>query len=78
MKQETAVVTQAAATVHDLHKQLVQIAADEIRRLPEHLEHLTPAERVRFVLAILPYTAPKVEKCATNYAADGDGWGWGE
>ncbi len=69
-------VAQAPATVHDIHKQLVQIAADEIRRLPEHLEQLTPAERVRFVLAVLPYTAPKVEKCATDYAANGDGFGW--
>lgn len=75
MKQETAITTtpatQRAATVHDIHRQLVQIAAAEIARLPEHLEQLTPAERVRFVLAVLPYTAPKVERVDTDF----DTWG---
>ena len=78
MKQDAAIVKAAegAATVHTIHKQLLQIAAAEIARLPEHLEQLQPVERVRFVLAVLPYTAPKVEKCATDYAANGDGLGW--
>ena len=81
MKQDTAVIVtqadaQGAATVHTIHKQLVQIAAAEIAKIPEHLEKLTPAERVRFVLAVLPYTAPKVERVATDYAASGDGLGW--
>jgi len=81
MKQDTAVIvtqaaTEGAATVHTIHKQLVQIAAAEIAKLPEHLEKLTPAERVRFVLAVLPYTAPKVERVATDYARNGDGLGW--
>lgn len=80
MEQETTITkpaarTAQAATVHTIHKQLVQIAAAEIARLPEHLEQLTPAERVRFVLAVLPYTAPKVEKVGTDYAQFGDGWG---
>lgn len=74
MKQENAIVTQATATVHDIHKQLLAVAAREIAKLPEHLEQLTPAERVRFVLAVLPYTAPKVEKVNTDYATFGDGW----
>lgn len=76
MSQDVETVAPArAASVHDIHRQLVEIAAREIAKLPEHLEHLTPAERVRFVLSVLPYTAPKVEKCATDYATFGDGWG---
>lgn len=75
MKQENAIVKQAAANVHDIHKQLLAVAAAEIAKLPEHLESLTPAERVRFVLAVLPYTAPRVEKVGTDYATFGDGWG---
>lgn len=75
MKQDVAIVKQAPATVHEIHKQLLAVAAAEIAKLPEHLEQLTPAERVRFVLAVLPYTAPKVEKVNTDYATFGDGWG---
>ena len=76
MSKDAEIVAPArAATVHDIHKQLVEIAAREIAKLPEHLEQLTPADRVRFVLAVLPYTAPKVEKCATDYATFGDAWG---
>lgn len=72
-------ITKQVATVYDIHKQLVQIAADEIALLPEHLKDLTAAERVRFVLAVLPYTAPHVEKVSTNYADWGNssgGGGW--
>ena len=81
MKNDAVIVAQDAAeigaTVHTIHKQLVEIAAAEISKLPEHLEHLTPAERVRFVLAVLPYTAPRVEKVATDYAKTGDNtFGW--
>lgn len=60
--------TDARVTTKEIHKQLLAIANREIARLPEHLEQLTPPERVRFVLAILPYTAPRVEKCALNYS----------
>lgn len=76
MDTPTVTKTEATATVHDLHKRLLKIAYDEIQRLPEHLEHLTPAERVRFVLAVLPYTAPRVDKVGTNYAEDGGAFGW--
>ena len=69
-----ATTAKAPATVHELHKRLLEVAAAEIERLPEHLNALTPAERVRFILAVLPYTAPKVDKCTTSYAQDGDGW----
>lgn len=64
-------------TTKTLHQQLQAIAAAELERLPEFLEQLTPAERVRTVLQLLPYTAPKVEKVTTTY---GEGWasGWGD
>ena len=75
MKQDTAIVRAAEkkASVLEIHRDLVRIMAAEIQRLPEHLEQLTPAERVRFVLAVLPYTAPKVEKVDTDFATWG-GW----
>lgn len=59
MKKETPPAEVDALAIH---KQLLKIAADEIARLPEHLAALTPAERVRFVLSVLPYTAPRVDK----------------
>lgn len=79
-KENTGLTDQATnggASVFTIHRQLLQIAADEIARIPEHLEQMTPAERVRFVLAVLPYTAPKVEKVDTDFAAYGNvkiGW----
>lgn len=57
-----------------IHKQLQEIVADEITRFPELLEQVTPAERIRFVLAILPYTAPKVETCATHFGEGFTSW----
>lgn len=57
-----------------IHKQLQEIAAAEIARIPELLEQVTPAERIRFILAILPYTAPKVETCATHFGEGFTGW----
>ena len=63
------------ATALSIHRQLLQIATAEIAKLPEHLEQLQPADRVRFVLAILPYTAPKMEKCATDFSIYGGFWG---
>lgn len=64
--------TTANVSTKTLHQQLQAIAAAELARLPEFLEQLTPAERVRTVLQLLPYTAPKVEKVTTTY---GEGWG---
>ena len=66
---------QTPITSKSIHKQLQAIAAEELAKIPEYLEQLTPAERVRTVLQLLPYTAPKVEKVTTTY---GEGWasGW--
>ena len=62
-----------SVTSLSIHKQLQDIAAQELAALPQHLESLKPAERVRFLLAILPYTAPRVETCKTHYG-EGNGF----
>ena len=41
---------QTPITSKSIHKQLQAIAAGELAKIPEYLEQLTPAERVRFVL----------------------------
>lgn len=74
MKKHDDIEKRPPVTVHAIHKQLLAVAAAEIAKLPEHLEQLTPAERVRFILAVLPYTAPKVDKVQTDFAQLGDGW----
>lgn len=62
-------------TTKAIHKRLQEIAAQELAKLPEYLDQLTPAERVRFVLAILPYTAPRVESCGTTFGENlNAGW----
>lgn len=45
------------------------------KTLHQQLQAIAAAERVRTVLQLLPYTAPKVEKVTTTY---GEGWasGW--
>lgn len=73
-KTQQAAAEQQAVTSKTLHKQLQEIAARELAALPQYLEQLTPAERVRAVLAILPYTAPKVETCSTHYGTPGGAW----
>ena len=54
------------ATVKGIHGQLKAIMAQEIERLPELLEALPPQERIKAVLQLLPYCAPKVETCNTS------------
>ena len=71
-KEQTEMVQQAPLT-KDLHGRLKEIVRKEIERLPELLEQLEPKERVRNVLALLPYVTPKVETVATDY---GEPWGW--
>ena len=61
-------------TVKDLHGQLKAIMARELEQLPELLEALPPAERIKAVLQLLPYTAPKVETCKTDF---GEPFTWG-
>ena len=54
MKQDGNV---AASTIRNTLKRIV---ADEINHLPERLEGLTPQERVRVLLSVLPYVAPRI------------------
>lgn len=54
-------------TVKGLHGQLKAIMARELERLPELLEALPPQERIKAVLQLLPYTAPKVETCTKDF-----------
>lgn len=56
-----------SVTSKTIHRQLQAIAAEELEKIPEYLAQLTPAERVRFILAILPFTAPRVETVDANY-----------
>ena len=63
--------TEQAVTSASIHKQLQEIAAREIATLPDYLEKLTPSERVRFVLSILPYTAPKLETVQAHFGEPG-------
>lgn len=74
MSKTQQAAAEQAVTTKTIHKQLQEIAARELATLPEYLEQLTPAERVRAVLAILPYTAPKVETCSTHYGVPGGAW----
>ena len=60
-------------TVKGLRGQLKAIMADELARLPELLEALPPQERIKAVLQLLPYCAPKVETCNTSF---GEPFSW--
>lgn len=42
-----------------IHQQLQELAAREITALTNQVDQLQPAERLRFLLAILPYVTPK-------------------
>jgi hypothetical protein len=65
--------TTPTVTTKSLHRALKDVMARELAQLPDLLEALPPAERIKAVLQLLPYTAPKVEQCSSEY---GDGFGW--
>jgi hypothetical protein len=56
-----------APTTKGLHVCLKDIVSKELARLPDLLEQLEPKERVRTILALLPYVTPKVETVATDF-----------
>jgi len=73
-KAQTEIV-QEAPTTKGLHGRLKDIVSKELARLPELLEQLEPKERVRTILALLPYVTPKVEAVATDFGeAFSMGW----
>ena len=63
-----------APTTKGLHGRLKDIVQKEMERLPELFEQLEPKERVRTILALLPYVTPKIETVATDY---GEPFSWG-
>lgn len=70
--ENTVVVRELGINTNALHKRLKEIVSKELEGLPALLEKLEPKERVRNVLALLPYVTPKVETVATDY---GEPWG---
>lgn len=60
----------------DLHAQLMQIVADELERLPETLGAMEPAARVKVLLKLLPYVAPKIETVGEEYGEKRELCGW--
>lgn len=58
---------QEPATRKDLHAQLKKIVAQELERLPETLEKMEPNARVKCLLQLLPYVAPKIETVGDEY-----------
>ena len=63
-----------APTTKGLHGRLKDIVQKEMERLPDLLEQLEPKERVRTILALLPYVTPKIETVATDF---GEPFSWG-
>lgn len=54
-------------TTKSIHKQLKQIIANEIEQLPELLGKLDPQDRIKAVLQLMPYVAPKMESCEATF-----------
>lgn len=67
----------AQPTAKDLHARLKEIVQREIDNLPAALEELEPKERVKTLLALLPYVAPKVTNVAADYGEPMAGFDWG-
>lgn len=59
------------ATIRGLHGQLKAIMARELEQLPATLEALPPQERIKAVIELLQYAAPKLKpEQAKQDAAD--------
>lgn len=72
-QENTVIVRETGARTSEMHKRLKEIVSKELEGLPALLEQLEPKERVRNILALLPYVTPKVETVATDY---GEPWSW--
>lgn len=58
-----------------LNDRLRDILAVELEQLPATLEALPPQERIKAIIELLPYAAPKI-KPAQEKADSPDGWEW--
>ena len=58
-----------------LNDRLREILAVEMEQLPATLEALPPQERIKAIIELLPYAAPKI-KPAQEQADSPDGWEW--
>lgn len=55
-----------------LNERLRDILADELAQLPETLAGLPPQERIKAIIELLPYAAPKLKpEQAKDTTADG-------
>ena len=58
-----------------LNERLRDILADELAQLPATLAALPPQERIKAVIELLPYAAPKL-KPAQEKDNNPTGWDW--
>lgn len=58
-----------------LNDRLREILAVEMEQLPATLEALPPQERIKAIIELLPYAAPKI-KPAQEKDNSPDGWEW--
>lgn len=53
-----------------IHRSLKELVLKELDNLPALLEGLTPQERVRTLLALLPYASPRIEQVKPAYGEE--------
>lgn len=58
-----------------INDRLREILAVELEQLPATLEALPPQERIKAIIELLPYTAPKL-KPAQEQDDSPNGWEW--
>ena len=58
-----------------IHSKLCEIMARELEMLPDTLDALLPPERIKAILQMLPYTAPKMDAVASDFNKV-EGWDW--
>lgn len=48
--------------VRDLRETMKNTMENEIKKIPEYLESLEPSEKLSFIVKLLPFILPKVDK----------------
>jgi hypothetical protein len=64
-----------ATTKRALNERLREILAGEMEQLPATLEALPPQERIKAIIELLPYVAPKLKPAQAENDAP-TGWEW--